>query len=146
MRVESAELAGTKRMLPGSKFPGEEQRRFRRYSVNFPCEIKPVKRAASAKRVTTTTKDVSCGGLSFSVPGKWEVGAPIEFLLQLPLKAMGTKPVALRCQGKVARVTDQDDQRVGIGATIERFEFVHLDAKGRKEGKMKSGFLDLSSL
>lgn len=134
MRVESALLADTERasVLPSSRIPGEEQRRFRRYSVNFPCQIKSAKR--TAKRVSTTTQDVSCGGLYFSVPGEWEVGASLEFVLQLPLKSMGSKPVALRCQGKVARVVEQDDERVGIGATIERFEFVHLDAKDRKEG------------
>jgi hypothetical protein len=131
-------------VLPTSLVPGKEQRRFRRYSVNFPCEIKPAKH--SAKRVPTHTQDVSCGGLYFTVSGEWETGMPIEFVLHLPLKAMGSKPVALRCQGKVSRVVPQEDERVGIGATIERFEFIHLDSRESKPGKMKTGFPNLSGL
>lgn len=145
MRVETANWADpkTKVVLPTSQIPGREQRRFRRYSVNFPCEIRPTKQSGK-RMVSTTTQDVSCGGLYFSVPAEWEVGTPVEFVLHLPLKATGSKPVALRCQGKVARVVAQDEQRVGVGATIERFEFIHLDAKDRKDDKSKTGFPDLS--
>ena len=148
MRVESSgyvESETKKLVLPTSAVSGKEQRRFRRYSVNFPCEIKSAKQSA-AKRVTTHTQDVSCGGLYFSVPGEWEIGMPIEFVLHLPLKAMGRRPVALRCQGKVTRVVEQEEQRRGIGATIERFEFIHLDSRDNKPGKMKTGFPDLSGL
>ena len=148
MRVESSgyvEAETNRQVLPTSAVPGKEQRRFRRYSVNFPCEIKPVKQP-TPRRVTTHTQDVSCGGLYFSVPGEWEVGMPIEFMLHLPLKAMGRRPVALRCQGKVTRVVEQEEQRRGIGATIERFEFIHLDSRDTKPGKMKAGFPDLSDL
>ena len=147
MRVESTGYveSETKNLVsPASAVSGKEQRRFRRYSVNFPCEIKSAKQ--SAKRVSTHTQDVSCGGLYFSVPGEWEIGMPIEFVLHLPLKAMGRRPVALRCQGKVTRVVEQEEQRYGIGATIERFEFIHLDSRDSKPGKMKTGFPDLSGL
>lgn len=147
MRVESVgyvESETKKHVLPTKAVPGKEQRRSRRYSVNFPCEIKSAKQAA--KRVSTHTQDVSCGGLYFSVPGEWEVGMPIEFVLHLPLKAIGRRPVALRCQGKVTRVVEEEDQRRGIGATIERFEFIHLDSRDSKPGKMKAGFPDLSGL
>ncbi len=135
---------GKKLVLPTSRVPGKEQRRFRRYSVNFPCEIKPTK--LGGRRLFTHTQDVSCGGLFFSVSADWEIGTPIEFVLHLPLKAMGRRPVALRCQGKVARVVEQEEKRFGIGATIERFEFIHLGSRERKDGKMKEGFPDLSSL
>jgi hypothetical protein len=141
MRVESAVLTGARKtsVLKSSVVPGEEQRRFRRYSVNFPCEIKLSRQ--SGKRISTTTQDVSCGGLYFSVPSEWEIGSPIEFTLHLPLKAMGRRTVALRCQGKVARIVEREEQRFGIGATIERFEFVHLDSKGRQDGnKTAAGF------
>lgn len=131
-------------VLETGTIPGKEQRRFRRYSVNFACEIKPPK--ASGRKVTTHTQDVSCGGLYITVPEEWEIGTPIEFVLHLPTKAVGSKPVALRCQGKVARINEQEGQRYGIGATIERFEFIHLDAEGSKAGKTKEGPLDLSNL
>jgi len=131
VRVGSVESAGHGKLettvLATSSVPGNEQRRFRRYSVNFPCEIKPARH--SSKRISTHTQDVSCGGLFFSVPGEWKVGAAIDFILRLPLRAMGRRTVALRCQGKVVRIIEQDDQHCGVGATIERFEFVHLDTR-----------------
>ena len=136
-------------MLPTSAGPGKEQRRFRRYSVNFPCEIKPAKR--SGRRISTHTQDVSCGGLYFSAPTEWKVGTSVEFVLYLPLKAMGRRPVALRCEGKVARIAEQEERRFGVGVTIERFEFVHLDSHGKpdsgtRRGKMTTGFPNLSGL
>ena len=147
MRAESTgyvESETKKAVLPSSAVSGKDLRRFRRYSVNFPCEIKPLK--SPEGKLSTHTQDVSCGGLYFSVPDEWEIGTPVEFVLRLPLKAVGSKPVALRCQGKVARITRQEDQRYGIGATIERFEFVHLDSRGRRAGKMQEGSPDLSDL
>jgi hypothetical protein len=143
MRVETTNSADSKAsvVLANSEIPDKEQRRFRRYSVSFPCEVKSAKQ--SGKRISTTTQDVSCGGLYFSVPTEWEIGTPVEFVLYLPLKAAGSKPVALRCQGKVARIVEREEQRYGIGATIERFEFIHLDSKGKGE-KMETGFPDLS--
>ena len=143
MRVESQGYAivEKKSVLPTSVVPGKEQRRFRRYSVNFPCEIKPGKQAAkqAGKRISTHTQDVSCGGLYFSAPAEWKIGTPVEFVLHLPLMAMGRRPVALRCQGKVARIVEQEEERFGVGVTIERFEFVHLDSREKKDGKMKAG-------
>ena len=126
-------------MLATSVTSGPEQRRARRYSVSFPCEIKPARR--SGKRISTLTQDVSCGGLYFSVPAKWEIGTPVEFVLHLPLKATGGRPVAVRCQGKVARVVEQQDQRFGIGVTIEEYEFVHLDSAKNKIGGVKGALV-----
>jgi hypothetical protein len=156
----------TRKVLANSSVPGKEQRRFRRYSVNFSCEIKPGRH--SGRRISTHTQDVSCGGLFFTVPGQWQVGAPVEFILRLPLRAAGRRTVALRCQGKVARVVQQEDEQCGIGATIERFEFVHLDTRsasqtgrdgkrsssakrdsgrlGSKPGSLKAVFPDFSRL
>lgn len=142
MRGDRLVVLETSEMSPSGTIPGNEQRRSRRYSVNFPCEIKSPK--SSGGGITTLTRDVSCGGLFFSVPEEWEIGTAIEFVLHLPLKAAGVKPVALRCQGKVRRITQQEDQRYGIGATIERLEFIHLDPRGRRGGKMKQGSPDRS--
>jgi len=80
-------------------------------------------------------------GWCFEVPAS--ATEPVD---PVPLKAMGRRPVALRCQGKVTRVVEQEEQRYGIGATIERFEFIHLDSHDGKPGKMKNGFPDLSGL
>lgn len=126
-------------MPASSKAPGKEQRRSRRYSINFPCEVKPAQK--SGERISTQTQDVSCEGLYFSMSAKWEVGTPVEFMLYLPLKATGGRPVALRCEGKVARIVEQEDHRFGIGATIEKYEFTHLDSSGSKAEKVKTALV-----
>ena len=122
-------------MLETREAFSKEQRRARRYSVNFPCEIRPGR--GPSEKIFTRTRDVSCGGLYFSMPRKWEAGERVEFLLHLPLKATGT-PVAVRCHGKVARIVGQENQRFGVGATIEGFEFIHLNSKESQTGKMKA--------
>ena len=109
-----------------------DQRRFRRYFANFPCSVRPAKRArrkASSEtlEVLTTTQDVSRSGLYFTVPGEWTVGTKIECVLHLSAKVVGPKPVAIRCRGKIARIVTQEEGRVGVGATIESFEFIHID-------------------
>ena len=114
-----------------------DQRRFHRYGVNFPCTVRPVhKRKGSKSPVETApvieaeTKDVSTGGLYFEASADWKVGTEIECMLRLPVKAFGGQPVAIRCRGKISRVTKKDSGSIGVGATIEHFEFQHLEKKG----------------
>ncbi len=113
-----------------------DQRRFHRYGVNFPCTVRPVrKRKGSKPHVLTATaieaetKDVSTGGFYFEVSADWKVGTEIECTIRLPVKAFGGQPVAIRCRGKIARVTKKDPGSIGVGATIEQFEFQHLEKK-----------------
>ena len=114
-----------------------DQRRFHRYGVNFPCTVRTVhKRKGSKSPVETATaieaetKDVSTGGLYFEASSDWKVGTEIECMLRLPVKAFGGQPVAIRCRGKICRVTKKDPGSIGVGATIEQFEFQHLEKKG----------------
>lgn len=126
-------------MLTTSGVPGKEQRRARRYSVNFLCEIKSAKKPG--KIISAHTQDVSCGGLYFSVPEKWKVGTPVEFVLRLPLRATGGTPVTVRCEGKVTRIVEQETGQFGIGATIENYEFVHLDSRESSAAKIKTALI-----
>ena len=109
-----------------------DQRRFHRYGVNFPCTVRSAKKLKSHKAPVETaieaeTKDVSIGGLYFEASADWKVGTEIECLLYLPVKALGGQPVAIRCRGEIARVTQKAPGSIGVGATIKRFEFQHLE-------------------
>ena len=111
-----------------------DQRRFQRYGVNFPCTVRPVHKHKGTKSswgtataIESETKDVSTGGLYFEASSDWKVGTEIECLLQLPVKAFGRQPVAIRCRGKIARVTQKAPGIIGVGATIEQSEFQYLE-------------------
>lgn len=108
--------------------------------MNFPCVVRPRKRRKRAAEggVKTATKDVSRGGLFFEAEAGWKVGTAIECLLELPLKAFGGRRVGVRCRGKIARVVTEATGKVGVGATIESFDFVHFGPNSAKES-MKLG-------
>ncbi len=109
-----------------------DQRSFHRYRVNFPCTVRLAKKRKSHKAPVETaieaeTKDVSTRGLYFEASADWKVGTEIECLLHLPAKVFGRQPVAIRCRGKIARVTQKAPGSIGVAATIEQFEFQHLE-------------------
>ena len=110
------------------KVSAEDQRRFRRYAVNFPCVVKPRKRRKSteASELHAETQDVSSGGIFFVASAEWQIGTEIECELRLPVKAFGGRPIGILCRGKVARIVKADDNRVGVGATIDHYEFFHV--------------------
>ena len=109
-----------------------DQRSFRRYGVNFPCTVRLAKKRKSHKApveaaIETETINVSTRGLYFEASADWKVGTEIECLLHLPVKAFGRQPVAIRCRGKIARVTQKAPGIIGVGATIEQFKFQYLE-------------------
>ena len=83
---------------------------------------KPVETAISVE-----TRNVSTGGIYFEASADWELGTEIECLLHLPVKAFGGRPVGIRCRGKIVRVDHPRSDTVGVGATIEHFEFLQLE-------------------
>ncbi len=111
-----------------------DQRRFHRYGVSFPCTVRLVRNHEGSKSPMETataieaeTKDVSTGGLYFEASADWKVGTEIECLLHLPARVFGRQPVAIRCRGKITRVSKKDPGSIGVGATIEQFEFQHME-------------------
>jgi hypothetical protein len=111
-----------------SKTNPEDQRRFRRYSVNFPCTIRPrkAKKNTATNPLLAETRDVSSGGFFFSVSAEWAIGTEIECELRLPVKAFGGTPIGIFCRGKIARQTESDEGKIGYGATIDHYEFFHV--------------------
>ena len=78
---------------------------------------------------------MSTGGLYFEASADWKIGTEIECMLHLPVKAFGGRPVGIRCRGKIARVDHPEAGTVGVGATIEHFEFLQLEKEEIDKGK-----------
>lgn len=111
--------------------PLAEQRRFRRYAVQFPCVISPKERRkkAATSGIRVETKDVSKGGLYFVASADWKVGTAIKCVIELPLQVFGGQRTAIRCRGKIVRLVPETEGQIGIGVTIETFQFVRLEKK-----------------
>jgi len=74
-----------------------------------------------------TTKNISSGGVLFTIEKEPEIGASIEYLITLGSAADHQK-VTLRCVGKVLRANRMDSESAyDIAATLERYEFVRSE-------------------
>ena len=101
----------------------KDQRKSRRYSVSFPCTVRPKKTRRGVDRpvLQTKTRDVSVGGLFFTVKRGLEVGTEIECTIQLPGKSSRNNPAAIYCRGKIVRIVRLGRGTMGIGPTIDTF-------------------------
>ena len=103
-----------------------EKRRGRRFLMTLPLTLasteEPVEEPAQ-------TRDVSSGGVYFEMGEAPEPGSRLEFVLTLPaeITLSSSSPVKVRCVGKVVRV-ERNPGRVGVAATIERYEFLRSGA------------------
>ena len=106
-----------------------EKRRARRFLMALPLAMaspeEPVKQPVQ-------TRDVSSGGVYFEMAEAPEPGSRLDFVLSLPTEITHSSPVKVRCIGKVVRVDRSSEQRVGVAATIERYEFLRSGAVGEK--------------
>ena len=102
-----------------------DQRKFRRYSVNLPCTVKPkkVRRGTERAALQTKTLDVSQGGLFFTAKADFKIGTKIECTLRLPIKTARNTPVTIHCRGEIVRVVPLESGAIGVGATIKSFKF-----------------------
>ena len=100
------------------------QRRFRRYDVKIPCRVKSrvSRKSAALPELEVETLDVSSGGLFFLTSAEWTIGTAIEFELDLTALVL-PRPIRIRCRGKITRIVPQEDGRMGVGATIDHYEF-----------------------
>lgn len=100
-----------------------DQRRFRRFGVKLPCRLRPQasEKGAALPELEVKTQDVSRGGLYFLTSAEFTIGTSIEFELDLPALVVGM-PARIRCRGTITRVVPQEEGRVGIGATIDRYK------------------------
>jgi hypothetical protein len=117
-----------------------EQRRFHRYAVNLNClvKLKGGRKAKALPEITAETKDVSSGGFFFVTSGEWKLGTELDCTLRLPIKAFGGQPVEIRCRGKVTRIVLQEGGGMGIGATIEHYEFTRINDNSKSEERIET--------
>ena len=83
---------------------------------------------AGSRRISRfgETRNLSSAGVLFTDPVEpIEIGQPIEYMISLPTGNRSFGEVRLRCMGKVVR---RDADRQVLAATLERYEFVRLDA------------------
>lgn len=99
-----------------------DRRNVQRFQLKLPLIVRWS--GDGAKSVATETKDVSSRGVFFFLPSTVEAGAPIEIVLTLPNEITMAGPVRVRCLGKVHRTEKQDAGKLGVVATIERYEFL----------------------
>jgi len=102
---------------------GVENRRHRRYSLALPLKVRV--KMQEWREAETATRDVAAAGVYFSLSEPCEIGSAVEFDLTLPPEMSQGNVVRIRCRGKVVRVERPDGSgRIGIGASIEEYDFV----------------------
>ena len=97
-----------------------DKRRGRRFLLTLPLTLTS---GAEVARQPVQTRDVSSGGVYFEIGEAPQAGSRLEFVLTLPTEITLSAPVKVRCVGKVIRVDRSPGRRVGVAATIERYEF-----------------------
>ena len=104
---------------------GTEKRRAKRFAMRLPIAVRA--ELHKPEKQVVETRDVSSSGVYFEFGSPLEVGASLELLLTLPEPITKGSPVRIRCVGKVVRVEKDlpgEQGRIGVAATIERYEFV----------------------
>jgi hypothetical protein len=72
----------------------------------------------------TESEDVSSRGVYFYLPKEVKKGADVEILMTLPHEITMAGPVRVRCMGRIHRTERRGEQKVGVVAAIERYEFL----------------------
>jgi len=91
--------------------------------MSIPVRVRAA--AEAAPEVLTVSKDISRGGIYFTMPEQMESGASLEFEVMLPGEIFSGKPLQVRCRGKIVRVERPSlPGLLGVAATIERYQFV----------------------
>jgi hypothetical protein len=102
-----------------------DRRNVQRFQLKLPLIVRWSGEDANA--ITTESKDISSRGVYFLLPSAVQAGAPIEIVMTLPNEITMAGPVRVRCLGKVHRTQKQDGGKLGVVATIERYEFLRAE-------------------
>jgi hypothetical protein len=104
-----------------TKADPSERRRAERLPLRLPVRV--VKLRQESVEIVARTRDLSSAGAYFVVAeGSPRTGSPIEFYVTLDDSP--EKPVELRCRGRVVRVEPLEQDGLGVGASIDRYQFV----------------------
>jgi c-di-GMP-binding flagellar brake protein YcgR len=110
--------------------PAGRQSDFRN-SVRFPLQLQVTLKTPGGELHAKTT-DISAGGVLLHLDSAIEVGAPVQFAIEMPAELLGTQdPVEVMCAGRVVRcLRDASGQSVAV--VIDEYHFQRLQ---RSEGE-----------
>jgi len=103
-----------------------ERRRANRFQIQLPLVVRWAGGAAVGE-AATQSRDVSARGIYFMLPKEIERGSPVEIVMTLPHDITMVGPVRVSCLGRIQRTEPQPDRRVGVVATLGRYEFLRSD-------------------
>jgi hypothetical protein len=109
-----------------------DRRTVRQYDLSVPIEVRAT--AEQSGLVRTTTRDVSSRGVYFVLDQKLSPSAEVDFRLTLPSELTRGPSVFVYAHGKVVPTdarTEDGAERVGIGASIETYDFIRVKASSR---------------
>ena len=90
--------------------------------MRFPLHL-PLTVISNHEEHASETADISAAGVMFYLESKLDVGAPLEFSIELPPEMVGgAEPVQVKCIGRVARTFD-DHGRRAVAAIIDEYIF-----------------------
>lgn len=103
-----------------------ERRTARRYDLSLPVLIRlPINREPGSH--SGQTRDISTRGVYFILNKDMAPGTELDFTLTLPAEITRGTEVFVRAHGRVVRVDkrqDEEHERVGIAAVIERYDII----------------------
>ena len=74
--------------------------------------------------IDTATRDISARGIYFSLNGDFELGTELECEITLPPELCHGNSMQVKCRGRIVRVERNDEDSIGVAATIEDYEFL----------------------
>jgi c-di-GMP-binding flagellar brake protein YcgR len=103
-----------------------ERRTTRRYDLTLPILIRvPTENLGDTQN--GKTRDISTRGLYFVIDQDLKAGSELDITLTLPGEITHGSEVLVRAMGKVVRVErrkEDDSERLGVAAVIERYDIV----------------------
>jgi c-di-GMP-binding flagellar brake protein YcgR len=103
-----------------------ERRTARRYDLSLPVIIRmPLERQSQSHK--GRTRDISTRGVYFVIDQDLEAGSELDITMTLPAEITRGTEVLVRAQGKVVRVERREDEnsdRLGVAAVIERYDII----------------------
>ncbi len=96
----------------------------KRAKQRFPVELPIVVAGASTGgEIQGVTRDVSAKGVFFYAK-QWPSGvSEIAFKMIFPREITGTESTRVTCKGTVVRVEESRQDRTGVAATIDSYDF-----------------------
>ena len=115
----------------------EKKRRFQRFALSYPVRYRLHDAPRDVDFITSQTKDISGGGISFYTKGSFPLGTILEFEVDVP-----SIDHSVRALGRVMRIEEVEaDQLYDVGIS-----FSQIDDKDQKDLVEYIGLLDIRKL